>query len=131
MNRCKIFHVGRRIIKDSNFIASPTLRSYTAFTADPMTSRQLGRIGTTVLLGADEAVIGLTEDRGLASRAMASAVIWGQIFKLYFHLLGANIPWGIRASLGYLPKVRIRTTEHLITSAAFVCVAIVEEAASP
>jgi hypothetical protein len=46
-----------------------------------MTSRQLGRRGTTVLLGADEAVIGLSEDRGLASRAIASAVILGQIFK--------------------------------------------------
>ena len=49
-----------------------------------MTSCQLGRIGTTVLLGAEYAVTGLTEDGGLASRAIASAMIRGQIFKVVF-----------------------------------------------
>ncbi len=49
-----------------------------------MTSRQLDRVGTAVLLGAEVAIIGLTEDRDLASRAITSAVVWSQTFKVVF-----------------------------------------------
>ena len=42
-----------------------------------------------------------------------------------------NIPCRIRASLGNLGKVRTRTAEHLVTSTAFVSVAVVEEASTP
>jgi hypothetical protein len=100
-------------------------------TVGPVASRQLGRIRTTVLLLADEAFTGLSKNRGLAGGAVGSAMVWGQTLKVELHVRKANIPICIRASSGYLLKVRVRATEYFITSAAFVRIAIVEEAATP
>lgn len=42
-----------------------------------------------------------------------------------------SVPTRVGASLGYLRVVRIRAAEHLTPSAAFISVAIVQEAAAP
>ncbi len=54
----------------------------TATTADPIISRQFLRIGTVILLIADEAFTRLLEDRCLASRTIGSASIQGQISRI-------------------------------------------------
>jgi hypothetical protein len=69
-----------------------------------MTSRQLGRRGTTVLLGADEAVVGFSEDRGVASWAIASAVILGQIFKVVLSSARSEHTMAHKSILGLLAE---------------------------
>lgn len=56
----------------------------TATTADPMTSCHFLRIGTAILLVADEAIIRLFEDRRLTSRTVGSAFIRSQICRAEF-----------------------------------------------
>jgi hypothetical protein len=56
------------------------------------------------LLGADEAVIGLSEDRGLASRAIASAVIWVRSSKVVFSSVRSEHTMAHKSTLGLLAE---------------------------